>query len=179
MSKEWMSFRDKTPVIGRLYDITNDNPFENKILNVQQSVKCRFLDVDELGIVFDLSAGGKFFNVRKSEFDTWWFCDAEVKNPVESETNDPVHKPKHYTTGAGFECIECMQLILTREQYEGFLLGNAFKYIWRHKLKGNPKQDLEKADWYLSRAIEIGGCIDNTSLLYDKVSSLMDGLKDK
>lgn len=173
MKKEWKSFKNNAPEVGKVYDITNDNPFENEILNVHQSVKCKFLDVDGLGIVFDLSTGCKFFNIHKTEFDTWWFCDAE------ENAEDLVYKPIHYATDVGFECIECMQMILTREQYVGFLLGNAFKYIWRHKLKGNPKQDLEKAAWYLNKAIEIGGCIDNTSLLYDKVASLMNELGDK
>ena len=36
----------------------------------------------------------------------------------------------------------------------GFNLGNAVKYIARHKHKGKPLEDLKKALWYLSREIE-------------------------
>lgn len=50
--------------------------------------------------------------------------------------------PKHYKNRA-FECIEFTQ-------YLNFNLGNAFKYIWRHKEKGG-SEDLEKAIWYLER----------------------------
>lgn len=50
--------------------------------------------------------------------------------------------PKHYKNRA-HECIEFTQ-------YLNFNLGNAFKYIWRHKEKGG-REDLEKAVWYLER----------------------------
>ena len=33
-----------------------------------------------------------------------------------------------------------------------FCIGNAIKYILRAPYKGNEKQDLEKAKWYLDRA---------------------------
>lgn len=50
--------------------------------------------------------------------------------------------PSHYRQHA-HECIEFTQ-------YLNFNLGNAFKYIWRHKEK-NGREDLEKAIWYLER----------------------------
>lgn len=50
--------------------------------------------------------------------------------------------PKHYRQHA-HECIEFTQ-------YLNFNLGNAFKYIWRHKEKGR-REDLEKALWHLRR----------------------------
>ena len=50
--------------------------------------------------------------------------------------------PKHYRQYA-HECIEFTQHL-------NFNLGNAFKYIWRHKEK-NGREDLEKAIWYLER----------------------------
>ena len=34
------------------------------------------------------------------------------------------------------------------------LAANAFKYVWRCDDKGNHTEDLEKALWYLNRAIE-------------------------
>lgn len=54
-----------------------------------------------------------------------------------SDTN-----PGYYKNRAR-ECIEFAQ-------YLNFNLGNAFKYIWRHKEKGG-REDLEKAMWYLKR----------------------------
>lgn len=50
--------------------------------------------------------------------------------------------PSHYRQHA-HECIEFTQHL-------NFNLGNAFKYIWRHKEK-NGREDLEKAVWYLER----------------------------
>lgn len=35
-----------------------------------------------------------------------------------------------------------------------FLLGNVVKYIGRYKFKGQSKQDLEKALWYLEREVK-------------------------
>mgnify|MGYP001374110827 CR=1 FL=1 len=35
-----------------------------------------------------------------------------------------------------------------------FHCGNAVKYIGRHKHKGNPKEDIKKAIWYLQRYLE-------------------------
>ncbi|MFE0151337.1 DUF3310 domain-containing protein [Nonomuraea sp. NPDC059007] len=65
------------------------------------------------------------------------------------ESADSVNHPAHYTEHpSGVECIQVTE-------HMGFLLGNAVKYIWRAGLKSqDPVQDLEKAIWYLQRAIE-------------------------
>ena len=52
--------------------------------------------------------------------------------------------PDYYENGP-FECI------LLAEQYS-FNVGNMIKYVWRHKDKGHPKEDLQKALWYAQRA---------------------------
>lgn len=60
-------------------------------------------------------------------------------------TKDVVNHPPHYTHGK----IECIDVI---EDWKlGYHLGNALKYICRAKHKGAPKQDLDKAIWYLTR----------------------------
>lgn len=56
--------------------------------------------------------------------------------------NTPDTNPGYYKNRA-HECIEFAQ-------YLNFNLGNAFKYIWRHREK-NGREDLEKALWYLER----------------------------
>ena len=38
------------------------------------------------------------------------------------------------------------------EQYEGWLRGNVFKYLWRYPHK-NKLEDLRKAQFYLNRLI--------------------------
>ena len=66
--------------------------------------------------------------------------------------NDPVKKPGHYTYGR-FECIDIIEDILADASGpEAFLIGNAIKYLWRFRHK-NGTEDLEKARWYLDRAI--------------------------
>jgi hypothetical protein len=60
---------------------------------------------------------------------------------------DPVQHPPHYTRGR----IEVWDFIA--DQQLGFLEGNIIKYVCRHKHKGNPKQDLEKAKAYLEKLI--------------------------
>lgn len=65
---------------------------------------------------------------------------------------DPVNKPIHYNTG-GIEAIEAI-LAATNEQSEGYLQGNIMKYIWRYRYK-NGLEDLQKAEWYLKKLIEV------------------------
>lgn len=63
-----------------------------------------------------------------------------------------VDHPDHYNAG-GIECIDGIQAALTPEEFRGFCLGNALKYIWRERQKGG-NEDLEKAAWYLRRAVD-------------------------
>ena len=70
--------------------------------------------------------------------------------------NDNVNSPKHYTDGC-IECIDAIEASMTKEQFVGYLKGNIQKYLWRfeNKHKENPKQDLQKASWYLKRLIKV------------------------
>jgi hypothetical protein len=43
---------------------------------------------------------------------------------------------------------------MSLESFKGFLKGNCIKYLWRYQHK-NGAEDLKKAQWYLSRLIEI------------------------
>lgn len=64
--------------------------------------------------------------------------------------NDPVNHPSHYTTGK----IEVIDFITDKKL--DFCRGNAVKYIVRAGLKDPMKEveDLEKARFYINRAIE-------------------------
>ena len=60
---------------------------------------------------------------------------------------DMVNHPPHYTAHpSGVE-------VITITRHEDFLTGNAIKYLLRHKHKGTPIQDLEKAIWYIQERI--------------------------
>lgn len=56
--------------------------------------------------------------------------------------------PDHYKRGS-IECIDAIKASMTAEQFEGYLKGNAMKYLWRLGLKG--EKDIEKAQWYVNR----------------------------
>lgn len=61
--------------------------------------------------------------------------------------SDPVRRPRHYTH-SGVEVIRAIEAWRL-----GFHLGNVVKYVARAAHKGAELQDLEKARWYLDRAI--------------------------
>ena len=65
--------------------------------------------------------------------------------------SDAIHHPAHYTAGP-IECIDAIQAALTPDEFRGYCKGNVLKYIWREKHKGGD-ESLEKAAWYLDRAI--------------------------
>ena len=67
-----------------------------------------------------------------------------------SQSPDIVNSPAHYQLN-GVEAIDIIKTILTPEEYRGYLKGNALKYMLREPFKGNSKQDVAKAQWYLER----------------------------
>ena len=92
---------------------------------------------------------GKFkriavFSSNESVLDT---INPECVKPEEPKS-DPVNHPAHYKVG-GIETIDFIEA-----KALGYHLGNAVKYITRADHKGNRLQDLQKAKWYIDRAIE-------------------------
>jgi hypothetical protein len=63
--------------------------------------------------------------------------------PIADDSINPSHYRKH---PSGIECIE-----VTRHM--NFNAGNAVKYIWRYLDKGDPVENLKKAQWYLDDEI--------------------------
>lgn len=68
------------------------------------------------------------------------------------DVDDVVNSPEHYRQG-GIEAIDAIQASMTREEFKGYLKGNAQKYLWRYRHKGKPVEDLRKAKWYLDRLL--------------------------
>ena len=60
---------------------------------------------------------------------------------------DMVNSPPHYTRGE-IECIDAIRAALTPEEFRGYLKGNAMKYIWRERHKGQD-ESIRKSVWYL------------------------------
>lgn len=69
-----------------------------------------------------------------------------------STVTDMVNEPPHYKVG-GIEAIDYIQAKLTPEQFEGYCVGNALKYISRAGYKNGRTEDYRKAIWYLNRII--------------------------
>lgn len=66
-----------------------------------------------------------------------------------------VEHPTHYNAHpSGVECITVCS------RYD-FCLGSAYKYLFRHGLKGNSRQDIEKAKWLLQYLL---GAVDTLKL---------------
>ena len=85
--------------------------------------------------------------MTQSHEDYEWEC---LQKRIEQGTPqaDPVNNPEHYNQG-GIECIEAIKASMSYIEYLGYLKGNCQKYIWRYRNKGNMRQDLAKAKWYL------------------------------
>lgn len=62
--------------------------------------------------------------------------------------------PAHYVLEDGSDSMDLIAKILGREQFKGFLRGNAFKYLIRYELKGGI-EDLKKALDYIERLVEL------------------------
>ena len=75
-----------------------------------------------------------------------------------SKKEDDAINPDHYKSGL-IECIEAIEESMTTIAFAGYLKGNCMKYLWRYETKhsDDPLQDLKKAEWYLSRLIELVG----------------------
>lgn len=66
-----------------------------------------------------------------------------------------VNHPPHYRKGK-FETIDVLEDVA--QHYPGALAYNAacvIKYISRAPFKGSLKQDLQKAQWYMNRLVEM------------------------
>lgn len=75
----------------------------------------------------------------------------KLNQAIQAMDNDVINHPKHYIEGRKYEPIAVIE-----DWNLSYHLGNVLKYISRAGRKGesNTKQDLEKARWYLQRAID-------------------------
>lgn len=69
--------------------------------------------------------------------------------PAPPAQPDMVNNPPHYKTG-GIETIDFIEA-----KGLDYHLGNVVKYVTRAGKKGDETEDLKKAFWYLSRAIDM------------------------
>lgn len=94
---------------------------------------------------------------RDSRFQVQWLDDEEEdvpnEHPVFGNPVDMVESPPHYNNGS-IECIEAIEAMLSKDEYIGYLRGNALKYMWRFRYKSKPFEDLRKARWYEERLMK-------------------------
>ena len=64
-----------------------------------------------------------------------------------------IDKPFHYNQ-AGIECIDYIKQVLGKEGFIAYCRGNVMKYNHRAFYKGNPTEDMAKAEQYLKWANE-------------------------
>ena len=62
--------------------------------------------------------------------------------------------PARYNGNTPYECYLVLKEWLTPDQYKGFLLGNALKYLCRLGKKDDNLSELKKAQWYVNKLIE-------------------------
>ena len=71
-----------------------------------------------------------------------------IKPKMAVEKKELVNHPKHYRPGT-YEVIKVI------EAWDlNFNIGNAVKYLGRLGKKDKPKQEIQKAIWYLQRELE-------------------------
>jgi|TARA_R110000823_G_scaffold73174_10_gene168463 hypothetical protein len=66
----------------------------------------------------------------------------------------PVSKPSHYNVEDGVECITYIKQVLGKDGFVAYCRGNVMKYNHRAMYKGNPLEDMAKAQQYLEWANE-------------------------
>ena len=65
------------------------------------------------------------------------------------ENNNTVHHPKHYNW-KGIECDQIIEWMAKGlEGKRAFYMGSIMKYLYRYPYKGNPQEDLMKAEEYI------------------------------
>jgi hypothetical protein len=78
--------------------------------------------------------------------------DTPFHKPDFSHLLDKIN-PSHYKSKSK-ETIERLQDNLTQGEFKGYLKGNILKYLDRYEHK-NGVEDLNKAQWYLNKLIEL------------------------
>ncbi len=73
------------------------------------------------------------------------------------DESDNVNHPAHYQ--GKNECINVMIAMFGEEAVKHFCMCNAYKYRFRADKK-NGAEDIEKAEWYESKLIKLGGVND-------------------
>ena len=88
----------------------------------------------------------------RDEKEKFWGTYSDIMEP--DAQPEKIHHPQHYSARNGYECIDIIR-IMTKgiDGYEGYLIGNVIKYIFRYNEK-NGVEDLKKSIKYLEFLIK-------------------------
>lgn len=75
-------------------------------------------------------------------------ADINIAVGLGKDPEDVVNHPNHYAPN-GRDSFMHMKDQMGTAAFDGFLQGNAIKYVQRYKFKGKPVEDLTKAAFYL------------------------------
>lgn len=100
-----------------------------------------------------MSKEKKFLDGVASFYGSDYFITPEEKEHPYG--NDAVNSPTHYTQGSQ-EAIDIIEEAIDSAPSvrAGMLQAQVLKYLLRLWHKDNPRQDAEKARWYLNRLID-------------------------
>lgn len=70
------------------------------------------------------------------------------------DRHDAINHPPHYMAG-GIETIDYIKAKLSKEEFIGYLKGNALKYLSRASFKGELVEDINKHCWYANKLVEV------------------------
>ena len=95
------------------------------------------------------STGNTASDITRNVFDSI-VVSKEVQDSVDEYFNK-VNSPPHYNQGK-VECIDAIEsATIGKDGFEGALVANVIKYLWRYESKGDKLTDINKALWYLNK----------------------------
>lgn len=95
---------------------------------------------------------GREYRMSLADFKCAYYLDDEKIENAPGEEGKASQKPAHYDTP--IDTIDFMKANFSREAVEGFMRGNAIKYLQRAGKKGDKLDDLRKSAHYLQMLIE-------------------------
>lgn len=105
-------------------------------------------------VVLEVDCGTDWLAFKEKEF--WYVGEVDIESisdegikEASSMDYNNVSKPAHYNHGDGIECIDYIKQVLGKEGFIAYCRGNLIKYNHRAMYKGNPTEDLAKAEQYL------------------------------
>lgn len=126
--------------------------------SVGERVRFSYYIGNDLFIAYGFWDGTKWNIEKGSDFEELREDAAVCSWSYEPMTLEQVNHPAHYNSGK-LECIDVMLDVFGAHDTIAFCKLNAFKYLFRagKKADNSERQDLEKAEWYIKKAVELIG----------------------